>query len=487
MNCYKIFKKYHVGVLITVLPLLVFFATGTAEICGQNLDLTNLQDANAPVDKTISLSPWYTVHGNKQRTKWVNGRGVLEPVVRFHYESSDNAILGVSVLSSASTFPDEITRFYRLASVDNGKINYVEVINTQTGRVEYVADGFNFGFLLTSPTVLPDGNVVIADYGRISMYSPDLRRRLWTRRLRDQEPGSNVPLVDLPITGAEILPDSRLLVATGGGMVYIIGRYFGNIISTFNLRTLGIKQDPQNGSYLRNIPSFDKNLVFFVVYEEILLFKYVPREKILVFLDRYHYGDNQLSSTTPCLDRLGKRGFFCSFPYSFPELLSYQYAVNYKDEKLSLRWSYSGPEVQPGVPERRDQVANTYNRTNGFVIFNNWGGIVTAFREVINRDEVYPEIAWRTPHDDNYATAVAGKDNIVYSGDMENLLFYALDGDTGEPIWTMPVPGEHMIAKIMVVDDGVVYYDYSNGLYAIEQSGSGAPSPEPRNMDSVSH
>ncbi|MBC8231394.1 hypothetical protein H8E77_17720 [bacterium] len=477
MNCYKIFKKYRVGALITVLPLLVFWAMGPAEVCGDDLDITNSQNFDVPGNEAISLSPWYTIHGNKQRTKWVNGRGVLDPVERFHYESNDEAILGVSVLSSASTFPDEIPRFYRMASVDNGKINYVEVINTQTGKVEYVAGGFNFGFLLTTPTVLPNGDVIIADYGRIFMYTPDLKHCLWTRRLRDQEPGNDVPLVDLPMVGADILPDGRLLVATGGGMVYILGRRFGNIISKFNLRTLEppIKLDPQQQCYLRNLPAFDRNLVFFVVYEEVLLFEYVPRERKLVFLDRYHYNDNQLSSTSPCVDRIGKRVFFCSFPYDNPELPSYQYAVNYENEKLSLRWSYSGIEVQPGVPERADQVANTYNRTNGFVIFNNWGGIATAFREVSDRNNVYPEIAWRTPHDDNYATAVAGKDNIVYSGDMENMLLYALDGDTGEPIWTMPVPGEHLIAKIMVVDDGVVYYDYSYGLYAIEQSGANAP------------
>ena len=465
---YKIFKKYYVGALVLVVSLLIFFATKPAEVCSGNIALTDLQDIDAPEDEAISLSPWYTIHGNKQRTKWVYGRGVLEPVVRFHHESSDNALLGVSVLSSASTFPDGIPRFYRMASVDNGSINYVEVINTQTGKVEYVARGFNLGFLLTSPTVLPNGDVVIADYGRIFMYTPDLRTRLWMRRLRDKEAGDDIRLVDLPITGAEMLPDGKLLVATGGGMVYILGRRFGNIISRFNLRTLDIKLDPQSRNYLRNIPSFDRDLVFFVVYEEILLFRYVPR-KGLFFLDRYHYGDNQLSSTTPCVDRIGKRVFFCSFPYDVPELPSYQYAISYENEKLSLRWSYSGPEVQPGVPERRDQVANTYNRTNGFVIFNNWGGVVTAFREVIDGDDVYPEVAWQTPHGANYATAVAGKDNIVYSGDMDNLLFYALDGDTGEPIWTMPLPGEHAIEKIMVVADGVVYYDYSYGLYAIEQ------------------
>jgi len=60
---------------------------------------------------------------------------------------------------------------------------------------------------------------------------------------------------------------------------------------------------------------------------------------------------------------------------------------------------------------------------------------------------------------------------------MDNLILYALNGDTGEPIWTMPIPASNGNIKPMIAVNDVVYYDYPSGLLAIEQNnGVRAPS-----------
>ena len=256
-------------------------------------------------------------------------------------------------------------------------------------------------------------------------------------------------------------------------MIYILGRRFGRVTSKFDLKSLGVKMDPIDQTYLRCGPAYDGNLVFVIVYEEILLFKYVPIVG-LVLQDRYHYGDNQLSSTTPCIDREGERVFFSSVPYDSPETPAFQYALSYENREFSLRWSYSGPEVQPGHPDIKDQASNAYNKTNGLIIFNSNRGISVAFQEEICGDSFCPKIVWQTPHGGNYLSAVAGIDNIFYSTDMDNQILYALNGDTGETIWTMPIPDRSF--KPIVISDGIIYYDHPNGLLAIEQKDVRVPS-----------
>ena len=455
----KTFKKRFVAICaIGVLFLLTFFATAPIKVYGE---ITN-------------ASPWYTVHSNKQKTKCADVRGVFDPVELFHLlDGSHDDAVGISVIGDASTFSDDIARYYRLVSI--GRTNYLQVINTQIGEVEYTLDNINWGARFTAPTVLSNGNIVVSDYGRVRVYTPDLKRRVWSRRFHDIDPqnSSEVPMLDMPMYGADELPDGRLLVPNGGGKIYIFGPRFGNVVARFDLDFLGIKIDPITQTYLRCGPAFDGNLVFFVVYEEILLLKYVPGIG-LVFRDRYHYGDNQLSSTTPCIDRAGKRVFFSSVPYDSPETPAFQYASNYDNEQFTLRWS-QGPEVQPVDPNLPDILSNSYNKDTGLIIFNKTIGISTAFIEENCGDAFCPKIVWQTPHGGNYIIPIARKDNIVYSTDMDNLILYALNGDTGETIWTMPIPPGKSIKPLIIAND-VVYYDYPGGLYAIEQNGLRAPS-----------
>jgi hypothetical protein len=55
--------------------------------------------------------------------------------------------------------------------------------------------------------------------------------------------------------------------------------------------------------------------------------------------------------------------------------------------------------------------------------------------------------------------------------DRENATLYALNGDNGAVVWSLPVPDtEKLNLKPVVIDDGVIYYDYPHGLYIIEQA-----------------
>ena len=459
----KLFKQSFVAIFVVEMLSLLAFSTTPTKVYGG----------------IVNPSPWYTSHGNKQKTKCANVRGVLDPVERFHLiDENATFAIGVSVISNPSTFPDGIARYYRLVSRIN--LNYMQVINTQTGEIEYTLDDVNMGARITAPTVLSNGNVVVSDYFRVCMYTPGLRHRIWIRNFYDKPPEhrdiktEHLPTWNMPMYGADELPNGRLLVPTGGGMIYILEQHSGKIISKFDLKSLGIKMDPIAQTCLRCGPVYDGNLVFFVVYEEILLLKCVP-DIGLVFQDRYHYGDNQLSSTNPCIDRKGKRIFFSSVPYDSPEAPGFQYALGYDKQKFTFRWSYSGPEVQP-APDSRDQVSNSYNGDTGLIIFNGYKGISTAFIEETCGDGFCPKIVWQTPHSGNYLSAIASKDNIVYSVDMDNLILYALNGDTGEPIWTMPIPPGSKNIKPMIAADDVIYYDYPGGLLAIEQNGARAPS-----------
>jgi len=456
----QIFKKRFVAICaIGVLFLLTFFATAPIKVYGE---ITN-------------ASPWYTVHSNKQKTKCADVRGVFDPVELFHLlDGSHDDAVGISVIGDASTFSDDIARYYRLVSI--GRTNYLQVINTQIGEVEYTLDNINWGARFTAPTVLSNGNIVVSDYGRVRVYTPDLKRRVWSRRFHDIDPqnSSEVPMLNMPMYGADELPDGRLLVPNGGGKIYIFGPQFGKVISRFDLDFLGIKIDPITKTYLRCGPAFDGNLVFFVVYEEILLLEYISGIR-LVLRDRYHYGDTQLSSTTPCIDKEGKRVFFSSVPYDSPETPAFQYALNYDNKTFTFRWSYSGPEVQPVDPNIPDQLSNSYNEDTGLIIFNRARGVSTAFIEENCGDNFCPKIVWQTPHRRNFLTAIAGKDNIVYSTDTGNLILCALNGDTGKPIWALPIrPG--WSRKPMIAADDVIYYDYPGGLLAIGQKGIRAPS-----------
>ena len=132
--------------------------------------------------------------------------------------------------------------------------------------------------------------------------------------------------------------------------------------------------------------------------------------------------------------------------------------------------------MQPVDPNLPDILSNSYNKDTGLIIFNKTIGISTAFIEENCGDAFCPKIVWQTPHGGNYIIPIARKDNIVYSTDMDNLILYALNGDTGEPIWTMPIPASNGNIKPMIAVNDVVYYDYPSGLLAIEQNGVRAPS-----------
>jgi len=418
-------------------------------------------------------SRWHTVHANQQRTAFVPVHGITNPQLKFHVvdgDPSQTGAIGLSTLSGPHTFPDGVVRLYRYVRESVQLQNFLQLINTQSGAIEHTLTGLNIGIAWTQPTILKDGRVVIAEQSRVSLYAANLRQHFWTYTLADPSASNPAPVTNLPIYGAEELPDGKLLVPTGGGLLHIVDPQDGRLVSAFDLKWLGIKVDPRNPAlYLVATPAIARNLLIFVVNEEVLLFNYRPGIG-LIFRDRKSYGVGQISTTAPTIDISGRRVFFASFSSNDPDTPDCLHCFNFSRKSLAFRWSYCGPEAQAAGLEDVDQVSCTYNLNTGHVIFNNTRGVSTAFREVDCGGSICAEPAWQTPHAGNYIAAIAGTDNLVYTIDRDNAVLYALDGWTGNTVWSVDVPPATLInLKPLVVDDRVVYYDYPHGVFVLEQ------------------
>jgi len=305
------------------------------------------------------------------------------------------------------------------------------------------------------------------DWGRIQKFSGGLEELIW----RNDFGGLLGGFGDVPAGGALELPDGNIALPLLSGEILLFDGDSGTLYDSLDLSRINppFLPDPQFGwakVLLRNALAGDGKEFFALVNGEILRFAYSSSKREIKLMER---ADSLgFSSSTPTLDIKGKRLFIVTFDPNSEQERPMLRCFDYSTNPITHRWSI---ETDIGFTESEDQLTVTYLPAQKIIINNSLYGHLSAYKEEEREGGVHGVKLWTTRETIGldvaaYISAATQPDGVIYFVENFSRTLYALDGETGEVLWTYPLGYQSI--KTPIPHKGRLYIDHNFGLIALQ-------------------